>query len=324
MLGFFRRNLFVNYILLLIFCVALQAYYLFEWSDSDYIISLGLFEANSFPEFTRNHIFQTVFSIILIFLQASLIGRYVIQNKLSRALSLIPAAVFALLASFIMEDLSYDPILLANFFFVLSMGNLYDIYKKYQPVSTIYNSGLFLALAAIIYFPYILFLIVLFFGLISLRSINIKETLQLILGFLTPWFFAIIYLYFVGNSEAIRIYFYNNFALPPIDFSNTVASIKLGGVLFIILTALLYNSHLKKKKKFDAIKKIELCYWMLFVGLISIFCITHPGTMHLMVLSFPLAILIGLLMEKSESVLLKEFMFLLSIVLYFMLVFDFL
>ena len=318
MLGFFRRNLFVNLVLLLLFAIALQAYFFFNWSPPEFTYSLDIFGKAFFPQLLSNHYVQTICTIILIIISAVLIGQHVIQNKLSRALSLIPAAVFVLFSSFVLEDRSFDSILVANLFLIISIGNLFQIYKKYQPISTIFNCGVFLGLACLMYLPYLIYLVVLIFGLISLRNINIKESFQLLIGFLTPFFFAGVILYAQGNLNALQSMFSDNFGVPDFAFDDLESNIKLVGVVVTLLFAILFKGSLNKKKKFDAIKKIELCYWMLFLSLASIFFVDQIGTRHLMILSFPISVLIGLLLERKEGSLAKEFVFLLSIVFYFM------
>jgi hypothetical protein len=322
-LSFFRRNLFINLIFLLLFVIALQAYFFFHWSPPEFRISLDIFNKQFFPALLDNHIIQTIVTILLIFGQAVLVGRYVIQNKLSRALSLIPAAVFALFASFIIEDRSFDAVLVANLFFVLSIGSLYEIYKKYQPVTAIFNSGAFMAIASIIYFPYCIFLLVLFLGLISLRNINVKEVLQLVIGFAMPYFFVTVYLYYNDNLQNLSLLLSENSTFPAFGFDDLEMNIKLIGALIIVALSLLFQNDLKKKKKFDAIKKVELCYWMLFLSVFSIMLVDELTYRHLIILSFPVSILMGLLLERKDGGIIKEFVFLLCIVLYFLCVLNF-
>ena len=321
MLSFFRRNLFINLIFLLLFIVVLQGSFFFKWSPAQVLFSIG-FDMTSGISFLSNHIVQTLLTIILILLQAVLVSRFVINHRMSRALSYIPGAVFALFVCFVLEDLSFDAILLANLFLILSIGNLYNIYKKYRPVTHIFNAGLFLSLAALIHFPYIIFFFVLIMGLLSLRNTNAIEMAQLIIGFLGGFFLCGVILYATGHIDQLTQMVQNETGFPEFRFDNPTEYTKVVIALLIVIILIGYQTSVKKKKNFDAIRKIDLNYWIMFFALVSLLLLPSPTNSDLLLFSLPVGILGGLIFERKEAVLAKEFVFVILLVVYYAFVFD--
>ncbi len=321
MLSFFRRNLFINLIFLLAFVVLLQLYFFFEWSEASFKASLN-FRSLAVDSVLGNHYLQTLMTIILICVQAFLLSRYVIINKLSRALSLIPGACFALVVSFILIEKSFDLILVANLFFIIALGNLFSIYKKFRPSVYIFNAGLFLSISCMIYFPYAIFLFVMLMGLLSLRNTNVIEVLQLLFGFICGIFLTGVLLYSIDKLDLMIQLFTQNFSIPQLDFSNTENLIKPISIILIIVVLFFNQGVIMKKKNFDAIRKLEINYWIMFFSLIGILFIKDVETNHLMLVSVPVGLLTGLILERKENSITKEFLFLLALVFYFILVFK--
>lgn len=255
-------------------------------------------------------------SIVLILIQAYLVNDFVIKHKLSRALSTIPAAIFILYTIWVLESDVFQPILLSNLFCTLSIGSLFNIYKKHLPISSIFNSGLYMAIAAIIYPPYFIYLIVLLLGLFSLRNLALRESLQMVVGMGAPYFIISVILFFLDFDKAQFLNFILVFELPQLAYPfNILELLKPIIVFLLVIFTLVVHNKVKKKKKYDAIKKIELCYWMLLMGLMStLFMNPLIPEAHLLLISTPLAILLGLLLEAKTNSVIKEFVFLLAVV----------
>lgn len=252
-------------------------------------------------------------SLVLILIQAYLVNDLVIKHKLSRALSTVPGAVFILFAAWVMTTQIYHPILIANTFFILSLNSLFKIYKKHQPIVHIFNSGLWLALAACFYTPYLLYLIVLFLGLLSLRNINIREALQMLIGLLTPLFLMGTAFFYFDMTARFSPFAQNIVGVPDFSFDNLMTLARPILLILLILLSIFFNSEIKKKKKFDAIKKIELAYWTFLIAIFTVFFGNPIHEMHLLMVSVPIGICYGLVLESSSNKILKEFMFLLAI-----------
>ena len=313
MLSLFRRNLFFNLIVLLLFAVALHGYYLLTPSSSTSIWNSPT-QASIFSFVDTSKYIKIIFSIILIVVQAYLVNDLVIKHKLSRALSTIPAAVFVLYACWVLESDIFQPVLIANLFCILSLWNLFKIYKRHLPIVNIFNSGMYMTIAAVFYPPYIAYVIVLLLGLFSLRNLNLREIAQVICGVLLPYFLVCVYLFYTDQLTTQVLSFFNRVSFSGIFQNfNFLSLLKPIITILLIVFLILIHHGIKKKKKFDAIKKIELSYWMFFISLLSLFMIDPIKESHLMLLSLPISITIGLVLEHKDNSLIKEFCFLLAI-----------
>lgn len=298
----------------MVFAVLLHGYYLLVEADTTEFVWNYKLLGQFFGFITVNKFVEVLFAIILIVSQAILLNDIVIKHKLSRALSTIPGAMFVLLSSTILVSEIFHPVLLANLFFLFSLQSLFKIYKRHQPIVTIFNAGLFMAMAAIVYPPYLIFIVILLLGLISLRNIELRETLQMAVGVLAPFYLLGVFLFFKGSLKDMLYNITSHSGIPWTDWEWTAENLaKPLMFLLLILVAIIFNNSLQKKKKFDAIKKIELCNWMLLLSFFSIFLMKDLGDAHLMILATPLAILSGLIMENKNNSVVKEFIFLILI-----------
>ena len=313
LLSFFSRNLFINLVALLLLTVALHGYHIYsyesqlsEWNSS----TLGSF----FSLIDSNKYFKILFAVLLILVQAYLINEIVIKHKLSRALSTLPAATFILYSCWVMEPVVFQPILIANLFCILSLWNLFKIYKKHLPVVYIFNSGLFITLAAIFYPAYLVYTIVLLFGLLSLRKLNLREIIQVISGVLVPYFLLAVYLFYTDQlADQVWSFVAKVKIAGLFDNLDFLALLKPIIVILMSLFLAIVHTGIKKKKKFDAIKKIELSYWMLLISVLSIFLMHPLSESHLLMLSIPISITMGMVLEHKSNRVIKEFLFIVAL-----------
>lgn len=312
MLSLFRRNLFINLIFLALLAIVLLAYHLIMPSEVTILATNSIF-GDIFNLREGSTILKVGLTLVLLLIQAFLVNDIVIKHKLSRALSTIPAAVFLLFCAWVLSQQVYHPILIANTFFILSLNSLFKVYKKFQPIINIFNSGFWLALSTCFYTPYLLFLIVLLLGLLSLRNINLRETLQMLIGLLTPFFLMGTVFFYFDMMDSFSPFTRNIVSIPQVSFENPMTLTKPIILLLLIFLSIFFNSEIKKKKKFDAIKKIELAYWTFLIALLAVFFGDPIHEMHLLMASVPIGICYGLVLESSSNKILKEFMFLLAV-----------
>ena len=161
-------------------------------------------------------------------------------------------------------------------------------------------------------------------GLYNLRNFDLKEFLQLLFGLLSCLFLVGVYAYSFELLDVYKFIFTENYSLPNFDFSNPILLIKPGLCILTIVVLIGLQNVLRKKKKFDSIRKIELTYAMFLLGLISIFFIDGISEQHLIVVSFPISVIGGMVLERKEYTYVKEFIFLLLIGLYLAMTFGYL
>jgi len=150
-------------------------------------------------------------------------------------------------------------------------------------------------------------------GLYNLRSFNFKESLQLLIGFLTSFFIVGVGFYYFDFLDSYMSYFKNAFHIPRFDFNNFLAYTKPALAILTILILVVFQHSLRKKKKFDAIRKIELTYALFLLGGLSVFFTQELTEQHLILISIPISIIGGMVLESKEYFYVKEFIFLILI-----------
>ena len=129
-------------------------------------------------------------------------------------------------------------------------------------------------------------------------------------------------MFYKNGLQSMNDFYTFEFYLVKIDFNDILTLVKLITISLMCILMVFLNTHLLKKKKFDVIKKIELNYWFLLFGFLSLFLINDFSNHHMMIVSAPFAILAGLFMESKQNAITKEFVFFLFVAFYFSMVFE--
>jgi hypothetical protein len=129
----------------------------------------------------------------------------------------------------------FSALMLINSIIIWCWYKMASLYNSANPVASIFNIGLFLGLATLLYVPAIAFLIVLFFALLIMRPFRIQEWFIGFLGFTSPYYFLILILYFARELHWINLVPHISFTFPAIPGSVwIVAAFSLVVIPFII------------------------------------------------------------------------------------------
>ena len=317
MIEFFRRNLFINSLLILpyILIIRLDTFihadkYIIEYEGYNVVLSL-LYD-------TINHPFaQSIFSSCLLFFQAIYINRIAIKNRISRELTLFAGIIYIILLSLSPELAKMSPALIANTFILLMVSQLFKTYKNPKATINIFNSGFFASIA-FIFNP--IYLILFLFGLIgftTLRSFKNIERLQYTSGFLVPIFlsFSLLY-YFEYNIGVILSEFWNEFGLFSFKSLISIGLLTTLGIYLIIflINFISYNKY-TVKKSIQSQKKVDLLYWLALFSLFTVLFHVNPSLNNLLILAIPISILFSMNLSTMKNKLSTEFihLFLLAI-----------
>lgn len=141
--------------------------------------------------FGVNSIIYPILLIINLILQSLWINRIASEYKLFPQATFIPAATFILVSSLFLEWNTLSAPMLATWPILFVINNMIRMPITSTPQKLLFNSGMFVALASLIYIPSILFALYLIWSLILLKSIRIKDIVLILVGLLTPIYFTI-------------------------------------------------------------------------------------------------------------------------------------
>ena len=207
----------------------------------------------------------TLISLINLVLQALLVNRLATEYKLFQSESFVPAAVFILVSSFIPDWNTLSAPMIASWPILITINNLMRLSTTQSPRKLLFNSGMFVALASIIYYPACLFLLFIIWSRIILKPVTFKEVIILILGFLTPLYFLGIILFLMDYPIQEKKFSYLNIIQIKEDLRNYKLFVTIG-LMGILLTIGTYCVNHIMDKLIEAIKK---SWWMVIITLIT-------------------------------------------------------
>ncbi len=234
-------------------------------------------------------------AIFLIFLQGVMINAIIFQHRMSQEINLFPGLFYILIGSIIPEFHHLSPQLMANTFYILAIWGLFGTYKVHSCADRIFNIGMWVSIASLFYFSYLLFVILAIIGLNILRAFQIKERLMVIVGAIVPYFYlAFYYFWYDKLAFFLEFQFRSNMAVLDFDLSRNL-ELYFGGGIFSLLTliVLLGYGQYTAKKQIQVQKKMNILFWAMLISMLSIFAQANIQLEHLLILNVPLGIFIA-------------------------------
>ncbi len=118
----------------------------------------------------------------------------------------VTALCYILLTSLYPAWGNITPALVTNFVVIWLFSMLAKLYNPSGAKPLIYNIGLITGLLCMVYLPALFLVIIAFFAVGSLRIFRVNEWMVLLLGLLTPVYFAIALLFLSDNLSGVKNY----------------------------------------------------------------------------------------------------------------------
>lgn len=208
----------------------------------------GLFDMVFGRSLTARHIF----AFIILFFQSAFLGIILIDKKVFTENTYIPSLLFSLLAFISFDSIALTGDLLAFGVLLLALNNLIkEIEFRTPRDETSFNLGIFISLASLFSFSYIIYLP----GAIIILSIftrsSIRKYLLVVFGFLLPHLLLICIFNLKGHAgELWQNYYLHNLSFPANDLISTKSLLLLCTVplfyLFVSLFILNRDARLTK------------------------------------------------------------------------------
>ena len=208
MLSFFKSNNPTVVIFYIIYLVLFRVCFAFTTTDTNFVFEhrepLSVLLFGFLKNFSAYQTISMVLAAILCFVQALLINGIVNDNKILSKKNYLPGAVFIIFASFFKESLLLTPASVALTFLLICAARLFSLIRKEKAYGDVFDLGFLVALAALFYFPSVLFILFAFIGLAIMRPFNYREWLIVPMGFLSPFLLVVTY-YYWNDKEAILL-----------------------------------------------------------------------------------------------------------------------
>lgn|GEM_PF-514774 len=296
LLSLFRTNQFFANALLVIYALLI-------WSPSFFISQAALSSDGTFIFDTLATILPATGSIansliaaLLALVQAIILNLMVSRYRLTEEITLFPGLFYLLFMGFSGSFWTVNPLLIANFFLIFAIIELVETYKEFSSADRIYNIGLFIGIASLCYFSYIVFLVSAWIGIGILRAIRWKERLILLFGFFSPYFLVFTYQFwndhlsdFISQEIGSNFHF---FSYSPYRGYDDLITLVL--VMTMLIIAVFSYKLYTYKKKIKIQKIIDLLYWGIAATIISILFQAQINVQHFLMLLPILAIFVSI------------------------------
>jgi hypothetical protein len=267
-----------------------------------------------------NHPFLiTLISFILIFCEALLINYIVEKNEIIDTTTYLPALIYIILMSLQPEMFSLHPIIIANLFILFALHKLMQTYRKETAFSEAFDTGFFISLACLFYIPSMIFIILLWIGLIIIRPFIWREWAISFIGLLLPWTYLIFAYFWYERLDMLQYdALYYTLIVPAKSFSNIHFSIAQYFQVVLLLVAAFFTagrfSRDFNKGTVRLRSNLSVILYFFILAIISLVLAPKYSIAYLSFLSIPFSILFSsyLLFAKKEWI--AEVLFILLII----------
>jgi hypothetical protein len=238
-IGIFKQKASINALLLFVYALVLKfPLFLHPFipvlhKEDNYLYRFILTLLNSL--FGHAALPYAILSFIILFSQATLLNSICNYHKMLPRANFLPGMCYILVTSLLPDWGHFSAPLLINSIMIWCWYRMVSLYNSQSPVTAIFNIGLFLGLASLLYIPAIAFLPLLFLALLIMRPFRIQEWFVGFIGFTSPYYFLILVLYFVQQLQWKNLIPRLSFTFPAIPGSLwIIASISLLVIPFVI------------------------------------------------------------------------------------------
>ena len=276
---------------------------------------------NAFPLFLyvfqivrQSRVALIVISLLFVVLQAFFLTNVINKQGVLRETSHLPALLYVVLMSCFPEQLSFNPLLFANFFIIVFLNSIFNFYRSDTAVFEVFNAGVFIGLASLFYWPSLFLFPLTMASLFVLRPFNIREWAVSFLGVLLPFVFFGVVLFWLDMLSVNSI----KSILEPlyrVQFSTAYNGtyIILTAILAIILIASLwrFSRDLNNFSNLRARKFLAIIVWFFLFAALSYLVASKNSMIGLSFLAIPLSVIISNYFLSLKNQLLAELVFLL-------------
>jgi len=238
-IGIFKQKASTNALILFIYALVLKFPLFLRpfppvlHSEDNYLYRYVLTVLNSL--FGHSALAYAILSFIILFSQATLLNSICNYHKMLPRANYLPAMCYILVTSLLPDWGHFSAPLLINSIMIWCWYRMVALYNNNSPITSIFNIGVLMGMATLLYMPAIAFLIMLFFALLIMRPLRIQEWFVGFIGFTSPYYFLILILYFVHQLHWNNLVPHIQFTFPAIPGSVwIIASISLLVIPFIV------------------------------------------------------------------------------------------
>lgn len=262
----------------------------------------GILTAWMFAELPPLSITANIAAFLLVFFQATALNITIARYRIATEVSLLPGLFYCLFTCLMPDFLVLSSVLLANTFVILALFYLFDTYKNSYVAGRIFDAGLWLGVASLFHFPYVLFVIWGIIGLGILRGLRAKEFLMFIIGYGLPFFLLGVYCFWHGMLPQMGNHFLNNVGFFSFSrYSSPTLYVKLGVIGLVLLLTVGASTQFFSRRNMTVQKYLSILYWLILLGGLTVLVQTGVGLIHVLAIAVPVGVLLSMVFQRINS-----------------------
>lgn len=261
------------------------------WIPSFWVSQHELMLVSSWSFIISNKGLIFLISALIIGGQSIYLNYIVNEFKLLTTQTHLPALFFVLLNAGAYFLLTYTPLLIVNTLLLIVVHQLFLIYNKNNAFTLSFNIGFIISTAALIYFPIVVVLLLLWFTLLYTKPLNWREVIISVLGFLVPIVFFVSYYYLTNQLANFVLIDWNSYRIFNADIF--IGKVSLGFLAVLSFVAVLnmiktLSGHVVKVKKYIVVVTV-----MFLVLLLTLFFNSADYLATYLLTTIPLTIVVA-------------------------------
>jgi hypothetical protein len=217
--------------------------------------------------FGRSLMARHILALLVLFSQSAFLGMIFINKKAFSESTYIPSFLFSILAFYSFDTLSLSTDLLGSGFLLLALNNLFkEIEFRTQRDETIFNLGLFISLATLCNFSFVIHLLGVIAILVLFTRTSVRSFLLLIFGFLLPHL-LMMSIYFLNHnlSQLWQFYYLPNLWVGSGKLLSNYGLFLLALIpLMYLLISLVMLNREARFTKYQSQLLQSMFFWMIF------------------------------------------------------------
>ena len=146
---------------------------------------------------------SNILGLLLVYIQALILNHIVNKNEMLKPRTNLPALMYILAMSVMVELQTMHPVVFANLFILLAFERLSSVYVQKTVFSQVFDAGSMIALASFFYFPAIIFFLFIWGTLLITRTFIWREYIIALFGLIVPYAFLGTYYFWTGDWNTV-------------------------------------------------------------------------------------------------------------------------
>lgn len=266
-----------------------------------------------FGWFGRAPLFAVIMGLGILLLEAYMWNGFINKQGLLKQTNYFPAVFYIFLCSCRPVLISVYPTLIASLFLILAFKRLAGSYKKENALSEAFDAGIFIGIASLLYFPVAIFVVFLWIGLLTIRSLIWREWVVSLIGFVLPFGFVLAYYSVFYSPET---FWFDNLvsavgkhpATPVLAWQQIALAGALGIIILISFFVFLthFSDNIVKNQKLSA-----LMVWFACFSAATVIISPERDARSLTLLALPLSFIFSRYFLRAKSRVFPQLLFIL-------------